>query len=455
MSNAPSSIRVLIPTPFLSATEGHENSERDQNDGSLSKTTDVKSYSWANGAFTLIDTPGFADTSGPQQDDANVEKILEFAAAQETLNGIILVVNGTRGKMVSSVKTVISRLRGNIPDIALNNIIYVVTNCESPQSMNLSLDVLPFKPSIVCYMNNSAFSSNPSTWKKREKVIIERNWEGSFQVIQKLIVCANSLPSFPTHPFAEVLAFRRNISTLLENSLKQIAELAKLQDKLSDIEANVNAHKRAMDNNRNFKYSRTTTRTEDYYEDSYRNCHHCDGDGSVASLVPVYTPFGIQLTLALTTCRSCGGRGRYSEQTRKTRSIPTTVEEINHEMRNLFQNAEREHGKYNDLLAKIKAEKAKVMAEIANISKQVEEKCNVILPICSRFSFRDECEALLQQLETTAVTMDNVDQKQATVTLVRSLKELANNLEAKRAIEESDAGGGGCGGRDCVHIVAV
>ena len=69
------------------------------------------------------------DAAGAQADDTNISMIMEKAQDMDAIHAIILVVNGTHGRIDTTVRNTFARLKGMLPDRVLNNTLAVITNC--------------------------------------------------------------------------------------------------------------------------------------------------------------------------------------------------------------------------------------------------------------------------------------------------------------------------------------
>ena len=249
---------VIIPTHGLESTAHHKHSERDTADRTTSKTSRVQKYTWDSVSF--IDTPGLADTRGPKQDDKNMLKILEFVGNEEHLSAILIVMNGTKSRVGSNIMTVISRLRGNIPDVALNNIIFVMTNCRNRTFCNFELSSLPFDPCAVMYMDNSCFSSHQSTWSEHNKKLIAMQWDDSQAAIKKLLALLNSMTCFSTAPFRILRSCRACINDYLIRAPALMEAQSMLDELYAGREASAQRHRAII------QRSSTTTETKTFWQ---------------------------------------------------------------------------------------------------------------------------------------------------------------------------------------------
>jgi hypothetical protein len=282
-------------------------------------------------------------------------------------------------------------------------------------------------------MNNSAFSSDPHQWSNRAKALIQRDWDISFSVVAKLIEMGSSLKPITTKTFVEVRIFRNYLNNTLQSALQRIAKLASLKDRLLDMEAQLVALQQGMNRNRNFTYQKTEYHQKHFFAPSTEKmlCGACRSTGKIMGA----------------PCRDCYGKGSMmiTDKFLQSKTVPRIVEAINEEMKTAFDHCHHEHAKLSTWLNSVRQEKQDISYDIGKIAQEVEAKCQVIKRICSRFSFRDECDSLIEQFKLSATSMEDVEQKNQTRELVRSLTELATKLEPATAVLQN-------AGFTCVHL---
>ena len=95
-----------------------------------SKTREAKSYEAEiyRMRMTVIDTPGFGDSRGLEQDKENVKQIIDALKYQDYINCVCLVINGRQSRMSASLKYILSEITAIMPKEVFDNIIIVFTN---------------------------------------------------------------------------------------------------------------------------------------------------------------------------------------------------------------------------------------------------------------------------------------------------------------------------------------
>jgi hypothetical protein len=121
------------------------------------------------------------------------------------------------------------------------------------------------------------------------------------------------------------------------------------------------------------------------------------------------------------------------------------VNDINREMKAVYESASSQLSVCEAKLLAIRTEQNKIRDYIKSIASNVNSYCCSIQSICSKFSFRDECETLVLDLQMRGKLIEEFQDKQTVLTMLRSLQDLSISLEPTK--EEigiiSDA---------CVHI---
>eukprot|EP00731_Ephydatia_muelleri_P017237 Em0010g335a len=130
-----------------------------------SKTSDAKCYKvrFDELEVTIIDTPGFGDSRGIEEDKKNVKKIVDTIHRDiEYVNCICLVINGRQARTSCQLKYVLTEISATLPKTAFNNLITVMTNCQDVTCASFDVKVLSeffgsdvvIKPEHVFYIDN-------------------------------------------------------------------------------------------------------------------------------------------------------------------------------------------------------------------------------------------------------------------------------------------------------------
>ncbi|CAF3881101.1 unnamed protein product, partial [Rotaria sordida] len=213
---------VLIPVSFL-ITIGDNFEERMIRFGNVdnssnedfdhpgqSVTQRCKSYVFHlndhdNKKLRIIDTPGFGDTRGIQQDDRNIEHILEYVNNLTHLNAICFLLNPNASRLNVFFRSCLTQLFSLLDQNALNNIIFCFTNSRSTfytpgdtapllkKMLNsLSIGNVPFKKENTFCFDSESFRylvalQNGISFNNDEKHEYEMSWSTSVTQSNRLI----------------------------------------------------------------------------------------------------------------------------------------------------------------------------------------------------------------------------------------------------------------------------
>ena len=112
-----------------------------------SKTSGVKMCSFELDKVELrvgiMDTPGFGDTRGFQQNKKkNTKLIIDGLKAEHYVNCVCVVINGRLSRITATLRYVLTEVTSILPREVLNNIIVVFTNAVDAWLLNLNPDSL-------------------------------------------------------------------------------------------------------------------------------------------------------------------------------------------------------------------------------------------------------------------------------------------------------------------------
>ncbi|CAF4753430.1 unnamed protein product [Rotaria sp. Silwood1] len=213
---------VLMPVSFLMTTgdnfEEHivkfgdidDSNNEDFDHPGQSVTQHCKAYVfYLNGTdqqkLRIIDTPGFGDTRGIEQDDLNMEHILEYVNNLSHLNAICFLLKPNASRLNISFRSCITQLFSLLDQNALNNIIFCFTNSRSTfytpgdtapllkkMLISLSIGNVPFKKENIFCFDSESFRylvalQNGIEFNGDERQEYEMSWSTSVNQSNRLI----------------------------------------------------------------------------------------------------------------------------------------------------------------------------------------------------------------------------------------------------------------------------
>ena len=126
-----------------------------------SKTNNATMYKIEIGSWPVgvIDTPGFGDSRGMEEDKKHVGKIIEALKDETYINCVCLVINGRAARMSGSLKYVLSEVTSILPKTVVKNVIVVFTNTTS--LLHLTFDIPELKKYFGCEITRNFCIENP------------------------------------------------------------------------------------------------------------------------------------------------------------------------------------------------------------------------------------------------------------------------------------------------------
>lgn len=102
-------------------------------------------FDGADVTIGIIDTPGFGDTRGLEEDKKNIKKIIDTVNGAQYIHCICLVINSRLSRMSANLRYVLSEVSGVLPKATINNLVVVLTNAKDELDSNFKVEELtPF-----------------------------------------------------------------------------------------------------------------------------------------------------------------------------------------------------------------------------------------------------------------------------------------------------------------------
>nr|XP_029729939.1 uncharacterized protein LOC115253545 isoform X2 [Aedes albopictus] len=368
-NGTPRNFKIAIPTKHHEATEGLEHHEDNVQDASKSQTRACSIYDFRkqDTIFNFIDTPGLSDTEGVAQDDFNIQQIMGAAEQSGVLTAIILVINGTQARATVNLRNTLCLLRSSIPDILLQNLVVVLTNCSAT---SVNFDLAHLKPwtipeANIFHMNNSALSRPVSQWinNERMKKDLEREWEYSMETIDELIQSLKLLGGKATEAFKQMRINRDRIKSQLHSILLDVKKFQGLQNELGLCKCK-HSHFR-------------------HYDDNVR---------------PV----------------------------KKTK----TVEEILEDVKNAYDHHMNKCEKIESEIGDLDADVAALKHALDEKEVEIRKHCNQLKELCSQFNFVDELQGVIAVMDRDARTLTSTEARADAEKRIGNIKHVVDTLSS-------------------------
>ena len=440
-----SKLRIVIPNAaFPNITDSVGNvSEIDLHDNTKSKTSETSVFTFTdnNGdTIEIVDTPGFADTT-QGNDQQNIKKILKHASELDFLTAIILVINGSVARKNTTLKYVLNQMKGNIPDVLLDNLVIVFTNCDA-SSRNFDLKMLEeFQPKHVFHMQNNAFSISNNRAQQDEFLwsLKEIYWKSSMDTISKIMKTIKGLKQISSDAFAKMLMYKQalqkasgDILIKQKNLLKALMLLEEndLKAKQATQEADLNKNyttKQKIEVIKTVKKDYFSTVCQTHYQEKI--CHENCG-------------LALQTNTHATHFMSCwahGGSGTCKQCSCSmtihyhTYEIPYKVmedkETVLDEMKAKYNKAIQSQGQYLSEVQKQQLIKQKMTSEVGKLKQNLIDTCKALKHICKNFNFHEELEALIETLNKEASMAHDFKARKEYKDTAKAIEELLDGFK--------------------------
>jgi len=447
-------IKVAIPTRFLPQSPEFASVTGSETGGSgvSSQTQSCATYNLKhtvpNAVVNLhvIDSPGFSDTRGVSQDEINMTKIIETVSTlPNPLTSLVLVLNGATSRHTINVRNMISRLRGNMPDAVLRNLVVVCTNCTA-HTCNTERDAIRAELGLAAsdqaeffFIQNSAFSSNPDSWTEEVRSEISKDWKLCCRELNRLVVFLSEkvLPSPVAVNWQAMRDARMRLKQALHAALLDTQQYRQVLASLDQAELMMKQN--SSDVNAFSNYIRRTQQTVTELVDApYHSticsscntvCHdHCGldeisnrGDNAFKNC---YAFNGDNCRIG--SCR-CSYTTHYHG--RKTmRTSTKTLETVLSDIKAKYDQAVSGKSSAASMMATLGSSRANVEQSLRALGQRLLKECEDIRKICSGFNILDELYVQLDVMRLEASRTHDLRVRDQLQSLIVQVETLCKNL---------------------------
>jgi GTP-binding protein EngB required for normal cell division len=256
---------------FITASEGF----RPFNDIALENAAASKMESKTSGAqlyktqicglsVGVIDSPGFGDSRGLDQDKRNAQTIVDALTAVEGINCICLVINGRTSRISATLKYVLTQITAILPRVVLNNIVVVFTNATEILDVNFDVSILeqffgqPIKDDHIFCIENPYCRYEKAKEKQgtlpQKKIIasLKKSFDEAAAMLREFHGVVSKFDAVHTNHFVVLYHKKREIERSTISLLMKYENQKRLEAEIKDTEKEVNSA--ANDKRLNKKY---------------------------------------------------------------------------------------------------------------------------------------------------------------------------------------------------------
>eukprot|EP01061_Rhynchopus_euleeides_P001529 TRINITY_DN1108_c0_g2_i1.p1 TRINITY_DN1108_c0_g2~~TRINITY_DN1108_c0_g2_i1.p1 ORF type:complete len:584 (+),score=208.16 TRINITY_DN1108_c0_g2_i1:60-1811(+) len=225
------------PTRYRVVKEGANKHEH------TSQTREVGVYKvWCDAiqrTLRIIDTPGFGDTGGIEQDEENANLIKSAIEREREIHGVCFVAAASRPRLTHTQQYVISRVLGSFGRDAANGIFILATFADGKRAPVLDAfradSSFPFSDDRCFHFNNSALYATGS-----DRTAFTRGfWELGRESMMKFFRAISNVTPFELQNTIDVIATQRRLEGYVKGLTPQvtvgISKATNLTNLLDDI----------------------------------------------------------------------------------------------------------------------------------------------------------------------------------------------------------------------------
>ena len=316
--------------------------------------------------FCVIDTPGFGDSRGFDQDKKNVEAIISCIHKEEYINCVCIVINGREARITADLKYVLTEISSILPNPILDKLIFVYTNVASILDMNFIPSVFKTYLGEEVDIEQCIYIDNPySRFKnairmveekdfKKESIVpdLKKSFKDTRQVLNKMCLMMKKYEKVHTLCFIQLYEKKIEIEKSILELLSDYDNQKKLEKKITCAEKELDAALRKKQLNSEFRSMKTTISQASAIDTTPVHNTLCGADNCQSNChLQCRLPMSFDNVEVLKNCAcvdygkredcmECGHHIKYHKHAHmKWEQKTETVELINNEMQQKFEEA--------------------------------------------------------------------------------------------------------------------
>ena len=265
-----------------------------------SKTSDAMKYAVSLGDddinLEIIDTPGFGDSRGMEEDKKHIKRIIDALKKEDYVNCVCLIINGRASRMSATLGYVLSEITSILPRTIIDNIIVVFTNTTGLLQLNFNLGAL--NPYFGRELQHSFCIENPYCLFEKaneKKGLISKEllaeslkdeFEKAAKALNKLFTTMKSFEMVHTKDFLRLYRKKEEIEVTITTTLTKYNNQSQLDELIKKTTKKIGDAVSEKEFHKEFKHRRTRTERITVHTDYHNtlcsapgctsNCHeHC------------------------------------------------------------------------------------------------------------------------------------------------------------------------------------
>lgn len=403
---------VLISTKYLVGINGQTEVDSKNQTKSQTKKCTVYNFELIHEGviyeLRLMDTPGFGDTNGSNEDDNHIDVIINTVATTPELNSIVIMANGTEPRQSLHLEYCLQRIQGIIPDVLERNLILLLSNVATVPNAVLDLG-FEIPENSQFYIDNSIFNVDFSKCNSQLIAKINASYNTLKETMGEFLKKVASMDVRETQEFKELSEerqmFRDEMNLIirhieqLQHQKESISQQIEYLEKLSEKKTELDLRKFMVKKNKVMKI----VDTPDQYN---TRCVVCNGNCHINCGIEETKEQGSEnfkncwIFSNQSNCKACGHDFTHHVHLRSI-SVEEEVEEnvisedIMEEINSTVDKSER----IKMLVKGLDETRLKIENDIKEKSNDIKTIIGKLEKICSRFNFQREIDLVIEILK--------------------------------------------------------
>lgn len=427
---------ICIPNALYPKTTERKynlHSEADIHDRTKAQTQKAIAYTFPfkSTIFKIIDTPGLNDPEGEDKDEKNMEIILKAAEESNELSAIVLVLNGTEARITPNIETILTKLKGSIPDSITNNIVVVYTMCREETCNAIDNDMSKH----FVHFNNTAFSSKYDP--KKPSNMLKAEWDDSMESCEKLTQIVEGFSNITTNEFTIIQNIRNLIKTKFHECRVKVDHLQTLLDQVHQTELDIKNAEENVNSNSNYTVKKSVNKVEmvqvGYHSTVCAECNslchdHCGLDETPTKGVSVFMSCAC-IDKPTGNCTKCSHSYIHHYHSRQIpQTVVVQVDEEVQALKDKYIAAQQALGNSTAKMSNLEIAQQSIQAELEEQKKLISEQCKKLKKICRNFDLTKEIYLLSDRLKKDLIKIKSPEARVKAEEFIKYMIALAENF---------------------------
>ncbi|XP_051781765.1 uncharacterized protein LOC114644948 isoform X18 [Erpetoichthys calabaricus] len=224
-------------------------------------------------SFTIIDTPGFGDTRGIDQDKQITEQIREYFSSPQGvqhINAVCFVVQASQARLTHTQKYIFESILSIFGKDIINNILVLITFADGqrpPVLDAITESNIPFpkdekgSPLFFKFNNSALFVNHDETNSSDDLMVDKMFWDMGAKSMERFFKALEKMDAKSLALTKEVLEERRRLETVVEGLQPQISNALSKREEIRQTRDILNKHITDIESNKDYEYEVEETET--------------------------------------------------------------------------------------------------------------------------------------------------------------------------------------------------